>query len=210
MNSRSSWCAPTPRCVVRARASPSGSASGTNISAAGWEKIIVPSFEDRAARHLGQARCCDRLTDAALRLFGQMKADSISELRRLAREHAARAFEDQGTARSGRDAAEQENVLELVEVGVVEEAVPEVHAHGLEDGARARVTALEQGLHLFQLRSGAHRFVERDAGARRPGRSPRLVRSSSPRSRDRPTTRRRPERLRRDRRARTRARSASP
>ena len=86
------------------------------------------------------------------------------QIRELDLEHLARARDDVVAARAGSDAAEHEDVPEIVERRKVRDAVAKVGADRLVDAPRARVARGHQRLHELQPLGQAHVGRRVDAG----------------------------------------------
>ena len=91
---------------------------------------------------LSQAGSSHGLTHAAELLVGQSQIDGLVDLRILVSQHALALLQQQVAALTGHDAAQQQNMLEGIQVIVVSQSVAQIAADGVIDlGGLQRVQA---------------------------------------------------------------------
>ena len=96
-----------------------------------------------------QARGRNGLADAPALFVGQLDVDPLRNLGELGLEHFIRAVQDELPPTPGGATAQDQHVLEFVEIRVVRDAIAHVIPDALPDLARAFVARLEFFLHEF-------------------------------------------------------------
>src|SRR5262249_4556312 len=97
-------------------------------------------------------------------LVGDVETDAFGKLGELRAEHLTPDLEDAVSADAGHDPAEDEQIADLVEIGVGRDGVPEINADGFVDLHGARVARGGKLLDALELDWKRHIRRKVDAG----------------------------------------------